>query len=99
MTWDKFKKWLYDRNRTTELCNKGTGSEVLTLWNDIMAAEYMEPYKFINILYRSGRPRVITKKVLVSPPKNIYDYGKYKNEVVGFEYPPKRKNNQFELML
>lgn len=56
------------------LYNKGTGNEVLELWNGIIACEWQEDYTRINILYRSGLPILIVDKVKIAEPKTIYDY-------------------------
>lgn len=55
ITWDRVKKFLYDRKRVDELCNKNTGREVLTTWNGLMIMQW-DSSDWVNTLYRSGRP-------------------------------------------
>lgn len=55
LTWDRVKRYLYDRKRVDELCNKGTGNEVLTTWNGVTIRQW-NTMDWFNALYRSGRP-------------------------------------------
>jgi len=96
MTWEFVKKWLYGKNRVSELCNKGTGREILTLWNGLMLLEFM-PENWINHMVQSGRPIKLIGQKKIKEAETIYDYPIYEDIIVGYLQPPDRRTNQLNL--
>lgn len=93
MNWTNLKKELYKLNRVSELYNKGTKQEIMVLWNGTVVCMFDGNKKFEKVFQESDKPIGIVRKVLVLPPKNRYDYGTYKDELVGYTLPPDSKNS------
>jgi len=93
MTWEHFKKYLYDRNRIVSICNKGTGNEIVELWNGLLYCEYQDPMGRIGFIYRSGLPTKVYKKQFISKAQSIYDYDQYEDVFSHLILAPQKSYN------